>query len=69
MKFNHSKLLGRMREFGITQQILAQKIGINESTLNSKLNGKGYFSTIIIDKICVLLDIPNEEIGAYFYTK
>ena len=69
VKFNHSKLLGRMREFGFTQQTLAKAIGINESTLNAKLNGKGYFSTLVIDKICVLLNIANEEIGAYFYTR
>lgn len=68
MKFNHSKLLGRMREYGYTQETLSKAIGINESTLNAKLKGKGYFTTIVIDKICELLDISNEEIGIYFYT-
>lgn len=69
VKFNHSKLLGRMREFGFTQESLAKSIGINESTLNAKLNGKAFFSTKEIDKICELLNIPNEEIGIYFYTR
>ena len=68
MKFNHSKLLGRMREYGFTQRTLAEAIGINESTLNAKLNGKGYFSTLEIDKICKLLNIAEVEIGAYFYS-
>ena len=67
VKFNHSKLLGRMREYGFTQQTLAKAIGINESTLNAKLNSKGYFSTLEIDKIRALLNIADEEIGAYFY--
>ena len=68
MKFNHSKLLGRMREYGFTQETLAKKIGISESTLCGKLNSRAYFSTKEIDKICELLDIPNVEIGIYFYT-
>ena len=69
MKFNHSKLLGRMREYGFTQETLATAIGINESTLNAKLNGKAYFSTKEIDKICKILNISNDEIGAYFYAQ
>lgn len=68
MKFNHSKLLGRMREFGFTQETLAKIIGINESTLNAKLNGKAYFTTKEIDKICEALNIAGDEIGAYFYS-
>lgn len=67
--FNYSKLLGRMREFGYTQEKLARAIGMNESTLNAKLNNKGYFNNNQIDKICELLDISIVEIGSYFYTK
>lgn len=67
MKFNHSKLLGRMREYHYTQAMLAGKMGINESTLNTKLKGKAYFTAKEIDKMCELLNIPNEEIGLYFF--
>lgn len=69
MKFDYSKLLGRMREYGYTQEKLAKAIGINESTLNGKLNNKTYFTTVDIDKICKLLDISNADIGAYFYAR
>jgi transcriptional regulator with XRE-family HTH domain len=69
MKFDYSKLLGKMREYGYTQEKLAKAIGINESTLNTKLNNKTYFTTKEIDKICELLDISNAEIGIYFYSK
>lgn len=68
MLFNHSKLLGRMREFGFTQDSLAKEMGINECTLNGKLNGRGFFSTKEIDKIAELLQIPNENIGVYFFS-
>lgn len=67
MFFNHSKLLGRMREYGFTQDSLSKAIGINECTLNIKLNGKGYFNTKEIDKIAELLQIPDKEIGEYFF--
>ena len=68
MTFNHSKLLGLMREYGYTQETLAKAIGISESTLNIKLKGKAYFTSTEIDRICELLSIPNEEIGLYFFT-
>ncbi len=67
--FNYSKLLGRMREFGYTQEKLARAIGLNESTLNAKLNNKGYFNNYYIDKICEVLDISKGDIGSYFYAK
>lgn len=67
--FNYSKLLGRMRELGFTQEKLAKAIGLNESTLNAKLKNKGYFNNNQIDKICEVLDISKTEIGAYFYAK
>jgi DNA-binding XRE family transcriptional regulator len=58
-----------MREFGYTQEKLAKAIGLNESTLNAKLNNKGYFKQDEIDKICEVLDISVREIGSYFYAK
>lgn len=67
MKFNYSKLLGRMREYRYTQAMLAGEIGINESTLNTKLKGKAYFTAKEIDKMCEILNIPNAEIGIYFF--
>lgn len=69
MKFDYSKLLGRMRELGFTQEKLAKAIGINESTLNSKLNNKNHFNTREIDAICAVLNISNNEIGTYFYSR
>lgn len=66
-KYNYSKLLGRMKERGITQEQLAKEIGITEATLNAKLNNKFNFKSDEIDAICRVLDIPNDEIGAYFF--
>ena len=68
MKFNHRELLGRMKACGYTQERLAEAIGINPSTLNSKLNGQTYFSAKEMDSICKELDISMCYIGKYFFT-
>ena len=67
MKFNYSKLLGRMKECGFTQEQLAKAIGINKSTLSLKLNNQFSFSQEEILAICKLLNIPTIEISDYFY--
>lgn len=67
MKFNNSKLLGKIRECGYTQERLADAIGISKTTLNAKLNGQFYFTTKEIDAICEVLSIPVSEIGEYFF--
>lgn len=68
MQFNYSKLLGRFREYGLTQKDVATRIGIRPTTLSLKLNNKFHFTSDEIDAICKLLDIPTEEIGIYFFT-
>ena len=68
MCFNFSKLRGRFREFGLTQQDVATHIGIRDTTLSQKLNNKAGFTANEIDAICKLLDIAKEEIGVYFFT-
>lgn len=67
MKFNYSKLLGRMKECGFTQEQLAKAIGINKATLSAKLNNRFSFSQEEILAICKLLSIPVSDIGEYFY--
>ena len=67
MKFNYSKLLGRMRECGFTQEQLAKEIGINKATLSVKLNNRFSFTQEEILAIGKLLNIPTSEIGEYFY--
>lgn len=67
MKFNYSKLLGRMRECGFTQAQLAKAIGINKATLSAKLNNRFSFTQEEILAICKLLNISVCEIGDYFY--
>ena len=67
MQFDYSKLLGRIKEYRMTQDDLARAIEINPTTLSLKVNNRGFFSQIEIAKTCALLKIPTDEIGRYFF--
>lgn len=67
MKFNYSKLLGKIKECGFTQATLADAIGINKGTLSAKLNNQSYFTTLEIIAICKALKIAFKDIPAYFF--
>ena len=69
MSFNHSKLLGKMRECGYTQEKLAEALQMNKGTLNAKLKNKSHFTADEMDNICNLLNIASAEIGIYFFTR
>jgi transcriptional regulator with XRE-family HTH domain len=69
MLFNHSKLLGRIKEKGLTQEQLAREIEKNEGTLSAKLNGRSDFTAREIYDICKALEIPKREIGVYFFAE
>ena len=68
MEFDYSKLLGRIKECGFTQETLAKEIGITESSMSLKLTNKTPFKQIEIRLICKVLNIQDNEIGVYFFT-
>lgn len=68
MQFDFSKLLGRIKECGYTQERLAEEIVMTKTTLNLKLNNKANFTLPEMEKIRKVLRIAVEEIGAYFFT-
>ena len=62
---------GKLKErikiaFG-TQKDFAEAVGMNAATLNFKLNGKAEWTIKEIEKVCSLLEIPNDEIKDYFF--
>lgn len=69
MPYNYSKLLGKIKECGYTQEKLAIEIGRDKSSMSAKLNGKSAFTTKEIDCICKVLEISNNEIVDYFFTR
>lgn len=68
MKFDFSKLKGLIREKGLTQEKIAEKINIANSTFNLKINGNTFFTQEEIYKISNFLEIPKEKLYEYFFT-
>ena len=67
MAFDYSELKGRIKaKFG-TQQAFAEAMGLNNTTLSLKINGKSEWTNGEIGTACVLLKIPIKEIPIYFF--
>ena len=67
MVFDYSKLLGRIKEKGFTQESLAKHIGITPGVMSMKLNNQSNFKQKEICLICEALDISLCDIGIYFF--
>ncbi len=67
MKYNYNRLLGKMKELGVSQEELAKSLGVNPATVSQKLNNKGLFKQSEIVKICNILSIDGKDIGDYFF--
>lgn len=65
--YNYSKLLGRIREMGYTQESLAKSIGLGATSLNLTLNNKRDFRQDEIVRIANCLGISAIEYEAYFF--
>lgn len=68
MVFDYSKLRGRAREKGETQESLATRAGMKEATYSQKINNNSEFKQNEIVSICDALAIPYDMIHAYFFT-
>lgn len=56
---NKNEFLGEMARAGLTQKELALRVGMSKNTLSSRINGKSFFDTEEIDKICDVLKIED----------
>ena len=66
-QFDHSKLLGLMREKGFSQDRLAKETGISKTALSNKIHNKSEFTATEMLTIIVLLGI--EDPRPYFFTQ
>ncbi len=69
MAFDYRKLKGRIIEKYGSQSNFAAAYGISENTLSLKMRNKVRFTSDDIIAISDMLDIPENEIGSYFFTK
>lgn len=63
--YDYSRLLGRIKEKGYTQETLASVMHVNPSTLNRKLKNKCEFTQSEIRHLCQLLEV--EDVAGYFF--
>lgn len=56
-----NKLLGRMRYAGYNQANFSQIMGMSKNSFNAKINGKSYFDTEQVLKMCTLLGITEDS--------
>lgn len=69
MEYNYDKLKGRVKEIFDTQENFANAINISTTSLNYKLNNKKKWTQNEIYNSILVLQIPNNEIINYFFTK
>lgn len=65
---DYSKLLGRIKERGMTQKSVAEKIGVSEGQMCQKLAGRYLFKQSEIRAMCEVLGITQTQIGEYFFS-
>jgi len=62
----YAPLCNAIRQKFRTQRAFAEAIGVNPSTLSSKLNGKASWTFGEVAKSCEVLGIPLAEAPDYF---
>ena len=68
IKFDYSKLKGKITEKCGTQKAFSRLLGITEGTLTSKLQGYTFFTQQEIARSVNLLDIDPDDVTTYFFT-
>lgn len=64
---NRNLLRAKMVEAGYNQRTLAEKIGMAQNTLSSRMTEKTAFNVTEIDRICIALNIiSGDEKAAIF---
>lgn len=69
MVYNTAKLKGRIVEKFGTQSAFAQAVNRTKAYVSLYMNGKVYLDQRTIDEWADILDIPGDDIYAYFFAK
>lgn len=65
---SYAKLRGRIKEVFGTNEAFAEAMEMDSSSLSAKLNNRSPWKREEIEKACMLLNIPIEEVYLYFFT-
>ena len=66
---SYAKLRGKIREVFGSEAAFAVAMGMNPASLSAKLGNKSPWKREEIEKACILLGIPIEEVHLYFFNK
>lgn len=66
--FDHSKLIGRIKEKCKTQTEFGKRMGWSHTTTTAKLNGTNAMTQDEIIKAVGILDLKEKQIPLYFFT-
>ena len=66
IKFDYSKLRGRIKEVYKTETEFAKELGLSTVSLSGRLNNKLNFEQSEMLKIGELLEIEKEDLHSYF---
>lgn len=69
MKYDYSKLKGRITELFGSQKCFAKALGKDDAYVSKYLNGGLMFSQRAINIWCQALQIQYTDIGEYFFKK
>ncbi len=67
MKFDYSKLRGRIREVLGTEGAFSEKLGRSRNYVSNCLNGLSFFTQTDIKNAAEILGIEKNKIGDYFF--
>ena len=68
-KYNYNRLRGRIKEKVGNEGDFAKKIGRSHNFLTKVFKGESYFEQRDIDKGARVLEIPDCEIGVFYFVK
>lgn len=69
MSYDYRKLRGRIVEKFGTQKNFAEAMGWSTRTTSLKMKGKRFWKQTEITRASELLEITNDEVADYFFTK
>ncbi len=68
IKYDYSKLRGRILEICGTTLEFAKQMKLSQRSISLKLNNKLYFKQNEIQRAVEILSIKDEDINLYFFT-
>ena len=67
IRYDYSKLRGKIREVFHTETRFAKELGISKVSLSAKLNGRQNFTLNEISKMSLIFNLKEKEMLEFFF--